>query len=146
VSAPSPAAHAREPAGAPLNELAATRATLAALADARGVPELEALLVRAEGNWAQAHAALDTAAHATHSLSAFHAALFHLRAVLEPVREALYDCEEDADALYWAHATTHDAVQPVLALLRTYQRAVNDLLFALPGHPPGPAPRRRTAR
>src|SRR5436309_12889083 len=55
VSAPVPAGDAHEPAGAPLlNEIAATRATLA-LADARGVPELQALLTRAAGDWAQAH-------------------------------------------------------------------------------------------
>jgi hypothetical protein len=146
VSASVPAGAAREPSVVAVDALAATRANLAALTDARGVPELEALLVRAEGDCAQAHAALRTAADATHSLSAFHAALFHLRAVLEPVREALADYEEDADALLWAHATTNDAVQPVLALLRTYRRAVNDLLFALPGHPPSPAPRRRPPR
>jgi hypothetical protein len=96
--------------------------------DARGVPELQAPLSRAEADWAQAHAALHTPAHATHSLSAFHAALFQLRAVLEPVRETLYAYEDDADALYWAGATTNPAVQPVLALLRAHRQGADESL------------------
>jgi len=143
VSAPVQAGDAPEPSGAPLNELAATRATLGALADASGVPELQALLTRAEADWAQAHATLHTAARATHILSAFHAALVHLRAALEPVRDRFSEYEDDADALFWARATTNAAVQPVLAVLRTCHRGLNDLLFVLPTQPPRPAPRRR---
>src|SRR5207244_771521 len=89
---------------------------------------------------------LDTGAPATHSLSAFHAALFHLRAVLEPLRDRFSEYEEDADALYWARASPQAAIQPVLALLRTHQRALTDLLFALLGHPPSPAPRRHSVQ
>lgn len=131
---------------APVNEFAHVRATLAALADARGVPPLQALLTRAEDDWAAAHAALDTAAHATHSLSAFQAALFNLRAVLEPLRDSLYEYEDDADALFWAHAAPNDTVQLALAALRAHRHALTDLLFALPAHPPRPAPRRPSGR
>jgi len=132
-----------EPSGEPLNEFAATRATLAALANARGVPELHALLTHAEQEWELAHAAVHTAARATQSLSAFHSALVHLRAALEPVRDRFFEYEDDADALYWARATTNAAVQPVLTVLRTCQRGLNDLLFALPSQLPRPATRRR---
>jgi hypothetical protein len=145
MSAGSVAGDASEHPPAPLNEFAATRAALTALADPHGVPQLQALLTRAEADWVQAHTALRTAANATHSLSAFHAALAHLRCVLDPIRDSLWEYEEDADALYWARATTDAAVQPVVAVLRTFRRALNDLLFALPTHPPSPTRRRRDA-
>jgi len=100
------------------------------LADARGVPELQALLARAEQEWEQAHTALHTAARATHRLSAFHGALVHLRAVLEPFRDRLSEYEEDADALFWAGVTTDAAVQPVLAVLRTPPRSQRSAIRA----------------
>jgi len=113
-------------------DLTQTRAALAALPDARGVPELLAILGRCEQDLATAHAAIQVAGRATGDLWEFHAALVGLRPALEPIRDAWLAYGDEVDALYWARSASPAATQLLLTLIRRYQHRLADLLWCLP--------------